>query len=204
MQSFPVCHGERCSFHLDFEVICPALEYHHSTLNHFHTFAVHFPQHSHHPSNSIFRGSNVQLKFHHYARHCATSAPELNGNSRRLCIIPHTAAQISNRWMPLRQKLRYGEVAARLLTCWFESTPSSNLRASLLEDGLCFLFFFFSFWAAERKSVQTQAGPRSAIERRDVAGGRRAVEDDRYLEPSIRLVWAHHTGHVYLPAWTCL
>lgn len=36
----------------------------------------------------------------------------------------------------------------------------------------------------------------------DVAGGRRAVEDDCYLERGIRVVWAHHSGHVYLPAWT--
>ena len=42
----------------------------------------------------------------------------------------------------------------------------------------------------------------AARERRDVAGGRRAVEDDCYLERSIRVVWAHHSGHVYLPAWT--
>lgn len=41
--------------------------------------------------------------------------------------------------------------------------------------------------APKRKSVQTRA-TRSAIEWRDVAGGRRAVEDDRYLERSIRVV----------------
>lgn len=44
----------------------------------------------------------------------------------------------------------------------------------------------------------------TVIECWDVAGGRRAVEDDCYLERSIRVVWAHHSGHVYLPAWTAL
>lgn len=44
----------------------------------------------------------------------------------------------------------------------------------------------------------------TAVEHGDVAGGRRAVEDNCYLEQSIRMVWAHHSGHVYLPAWTAL
>lgn len=41
--------------------------------------------------------------------------------------------------------------------------------------------------APKRKSVQTRA-TRAAIECRDVAGGCRAVEDDCYLERSIRVV----------------
>lgn len=81
---------------------------------------------------------------------CATGAPKLSGeNSRRLCIIPRTAAQISNRWMPLRQKRRYGEVEARLLTRWFESTPPHQIcERPCWRTGL---FFFLSFF--ERRSV---------------------------------------------------
>jgi len=53
--------------------------------------------------------------------------------------------------------------------------------------------------ALERKAAHRHAGYAAPPgERRDVAGGRRAVEDDRYLERGIRPVWAHHSGHVYL------